>query len=104
MPLTELISRIRSAPRRAPCPRWGGRGRRQRVLHRRLHTLAYRRVAWLEGTYAEDQAHCRCCKYFRTGPLDVPPKAAYDATVRHAVHDRLLRDRLNVEQTEAARQ
>jgi hypothetical protein len=32
----------------------------------------------------------------------VPPKADYDATVRGAVLDRLLRDRLNVEQTKAA--
>jgi hypothetical protein len=104
MPLTELITRIRSAPRRAPCPSCGRRGRRKRVLHRRLHTLAYRRVAWLEVTYAEYQAQCRCCKYFRTWPLDVPPKAAYDATVRQAVLDRLLRDRLNVEQTKAAMQ
>jgi hypothetical protein len=36
--------------------------------------------------------------------LDVPPKADYDATVRQAVLDRLLRDRLNVEQTRAAMQ
>jgi hypothetical protein len=34
--------------------------------------------------------------------LDVPPKADYDATVRQAVLDRLLHDRLNVEQTKAA--
>jgi hypothetical protein len=32
----------------------------------------------------------------------VPQKADYDATVRQAVLDRLLRDRLNVEQTKAA--
>jgi hypothetical protein len=60
-------------------------------------------VAWLEVTYAEYQARCGCCKYFRTWPLDVPPKAGYDAAVRQAVLDRLLRDRLNVEQTKAAR-
>jgi hypothetical protein len=34
----------------------------------------------------------------------VPPKADYDASVRQAVLDRLLRDRLNVEQTKAAMQ
>jgi hypothetical protein len=34
----------------------------------------------------------------------VPPRADYDATVRQAVLDRLLRDRLNVEQTKAAMQ
>jgi hypothetical protein len=67
-----------------------------------VRTLAYRRVAWLEVTYAEYRARCGCCKYFRTWPLDVPPKADYDATVRQAVLDRLLQDRLNVEQTRAA--
>jgi hypothetical protein len=67
-----------------------------------LRTLAYRRVAWLEVTYAEYRARSGCRKYFRTWPLDVPAKAAYDAAVRQAVLDRLLRDRLNVAQTKAA--
>src|SRR5262249_44332184 len=53
---------------------------------------------------AEYQARCRCRKYFRTWPLDVPPKADYDTAVRQAVLDRLLRDRLNIEQTKAAMQ
>jgi hypothetical protein len=66
--------------------------------------LAYRQRAWLEVTYAEYRARCGCCKYFRTWPLDVPPKADYDAAVRQAVLDRLLRDRLNVEQARAAMQ
>jgi hypothetical protein len=102
--LSDLVSRIRRAPRRAPCPRCGRLGRRKRLLHRRVRTLAYRRVAWLEVTYAEYRARCGCCKYFRTWPLDVPPKADYDAAVRQAVLDRLLHDRLNVEQTRAAMQ
>jgi hypothetical protein len=100
--LPELVHRIRRAPRLAPCPTCGRRGRRKRILRRRVRTLAYHRVAWLEVTYAEYQARCGCRKYFRTWPLDVPPKADYDATVRQAVLDRLLRDRLNVEQTKAA--
>src|SRR5262245_44581690 len=102
--LPDLINRIRRAPARAPCPTCGHLGLRKRLLHRRVRTLAYRRVAWLEVTYAEYRARCGCCKYFRTWPLDVPPKADYDATVRQAVLDRLLRDRLNVEQTRAAMQ
>ena len=100
--LPDLIQRIRCAPRRAPCPSCGRRGHRKRLLHRRVRTLAYRRVAWLEVTYAEYRSRCGCCKYFRTWPLDVPPKADYDTTVRQAILDRLLRDRLNVEQTKAA--
>jgi hypothetical protein len=100
--LPELLKRIRRAPRRAPCPTCGRLGRRTRLLHRRVRTLAYRRVAFLRVTYAEYRARCTCCKYFRTWPLDVPPKADYDAAVRQAVLDRLLFDRLNVEQTKAA--
>jgi hypothetical protein len=100
----DLIKRIRRAPRRAPCPTCGRLGRRTRLLHRRVRTLAYRRVAWLEVTYAEYRARCGCRKYFRTWPLDVPPKADYDSAVRQAVLDRLLLDRLNVEQTKAALQ
>lgn len=34
--------------------------------------------------------------------MDVPQKADYDVTLRQAVLDRLLRDRLNIEQTKAA--
>jgi Transposase len=102
MLLPEVITRIRRAPRRAPCPTCGRRGRRKRIFRRRLRTLAYQRVAWLEVTYAEYQARCRCCKYFRTWPVDVPAKADYDGTVRQAVLDRLLRDRLNIEQAKAA--
>jgi hypothetical protein len=100
----ERITRIRCAPKHASCPTCGRRGHRKRLLHRRLRTLAYRRIAWLEVTYAEYQARCACCHSFRTWPLDVPPKADYDATVRQAVLDRLLHDRLNVEQTKAAMQ
>src|SRR5437660_11012810 len=102
--LPDLIHRIRRAPRCAPCPHCGRRGRRKRLRHRRVRTLAYRRVAWLEITYAEYRARCSCCKYFRTWPLDVPHKADYDARVRQAVLDRLVRDRLNVEQTRVAMQ
>jgi Transposase len=97
-----IIKRIRHAPRQARCPSCGRRGRRKRILHRRLRSLAYHQLAWLDVTYAEYQARCRCRKYFRTWPLDAPPKADYDTAVRQAVLDRLLRDRLNVEQTRAA--
>jgi hypothetical protein len=100
--LVQPITRLRRAPKRAPCPTCGRPARRKRILHRRLRTLAYQAVAWLEVTYGEYQARCGCRKYFRNWPLDVPQKADYDATIRAAVLDRLLRDRLNVEQTKAA--
>lgn len=101
---TPIIHRLRCAPKRAPCPSCGRLARRKRLLTRRLHSLAYHQPAWLLVTYGEYQARCSCCKFFRTWPLDVPPKADYDPSVRQAVLDRLLRDRLNVEQTKEAMQ
>jgi hypothetical protein len=98
----DIIRRIRCAPRRIPCPRCGRRASRKRILRRRVRSLAFQRGAWLEVTYGEYQARCGCRKYFRSWPLEVPPKADYDVTVRQAVLDRLLRDRLNVQQTLAA--
>src|SRR5262249_56874261 len=102
MLLPEVVTRIRCAPKHAPCPTCGRPGRRKRLLRRRVRTLAYQRVAWLEVTYAEYQARCRCRKYFRTWPLDGPPKADYDAAVRQAALDRLLPDRPNPHPTNAS--
>jgi hypothetical protein len=59
-------------------------------------------VAYLDVHYAEYQATCACCKFFRSWPLDVPAKAGYDGLVRAAVLDRILDDGLNVERTRQA--
>ena len=94
----------RCAPKTHPCPHCGRHGRRKRRLHRRIRSLAYRQEAWLDVHYAEYQARCSCCKFFRSWPLDVPAKADYDGLVRTAVLDRILEDGLNVERTRAALQ
>jgi hypothetical protein len=93
---------VRCAPRSHPCPTCGQQGRRKRHLTRRIRSLAFRQVAYLDVHYADYQARCACCKFFRSWPLDVPPKAGYDALVRQAVLDRMLDDGLNVERTRAA--
>src|SRR5262249_15717726 len=64
----------------------------------------YRHVAYLDVHYAEYQSRCRCCRFFRSWPLEVPPKSDYDALVRAAVLDRILDDGLNVQRTCAAMQ
>jgi hypothetical protein len=97
--LVPLVRVIRCAPKTHPCPDCGQRGRRKRSLHRRIHSLAYRQVAYLDVHYAEYRAQCRCCKYFRSWPLDVPAKADYDDRVRQAVLERILEDGLNVQRT-----
>jgi transposase-like protein len=95
---------VRCTPKTHACPHCGKHGRRKRSFCRRIRSLAYRQEAWIEVHYAEYRARCGCCKYFRSWPLDVPPKADYDAQVRDAVLDRVLEDGLNVERTLAAMQ
>jgi Transposase len=93
---------VRCAAKTHPCPTCGKRGRRQRTLHRRIRSLAYRQEAFLDVHYAEYKARCSCRKSFRSWPIDVPAKADYDELVRTAVLDRLLEDGLNVERTRAS--
>jgi hypothetical protein len=100
--LVPLVRVVRCAGKTHPCPHCGKRGRRKRPLHRRIRSLAYRQVAYLDVYYAEYEARCPCCKFFRSWPLDGPPKSDYDDLVRIAVLDRLLEDDLNVLRTIAA--
>jgi len=100
--LVPLVRAIHCAAKEHPCPHCGSKGVRVRRLRRRVRTLAYRRVAWLDIHYAEYESRCSCCKYFRSCPNGVQPKADYDDAVRQAVLDRLLEDGLNVERARAA--
>jgi hypothetical protein len=102
--LVPKVRVVRCAPKTHPCPNCGKRGHRQRTLHRRIRSLAYRQEAYLDVYYAEYEARCQCRKFFRSWPLDVPPKSDYDDSVRQAVLDRVLEDGLNVERTLAAMQ
>jgi hypothetical protein len=97
--LLQLVRVVRCANKTHPCPHCGKRGRRKRPLYRRIRSLAYRQVAYLDVYYAEYQARCGCCQFFRSWPIDSPPKSHYDDLVRTAVLDRLLEDGLNVLRT-----
>ena len=88
---------VHCAPKKAPCPKCGKRGRRKRTLTRTVRTVAYKQVAVLEITYGEYAAACDCCETFRNTPEGVAPKAKYDNKVRDLVLDRILRDGMNVE-------
>src|SRR3954464_14573471 len=101
---TPLVIPVRCAPKKAPCPECGRRGRRKRTVTRRVRTVAYKAVAYLEVTYGEYQACCDCRTTFRNTPEGVLPKAKYDNKVRDLVLDRILRDGLNIERaTESIR-
>ena len=91
---------VHCAPKKAPCPTCGKRGRRKRTLPpRRVRTVAYKAVVFLEITAGEYQAKCDCCTTFRNTPDGVLPRALYDNKVRDLVLERILKDGMNIERT-----
>ena len=97
---TPVVIPVHCAPKKAPCPNRGKHGRRKRKLPpRRVRTVAYKAVAFLEIIGGESQARCGCCKTFRNTPEDVLPRALYDNKVRDLVLERILDDGMSVEQT-----
>ena len=94
----------RNAPKTAPCPHCGQRGCRKDFHHRTVRSIAYKAVLLLHVTTAEYRATCACCTTFRTQIEGVEPKAHYDNKVREAVLDRVLDDRMTVQQIQHALQ
>ena len=95
----------RNAPKNAPCPHCGRCGRRKgRPRQRIVRSIAYKAVLLLHVTTAEYRAACGCCATFRTQIEGIEPKARYDNMVREAVLDRLLDDRMTVQQIQHALQ
>jgi hypothetical protein len=91
---------VHCAPKKVPCPKCGKPGRRKRILPpRRVRTIAYKAVAYLEITCGEYQARCDCCTTFRSSPDGVLPRAAYDNTVRDPVLERIIEDGMSIERT-----
>lgn len=89
---------VHCAPKKAPCPKCGRLGRRTRILPpRRVRTVAYRAIAYLEITGGEYRARCDCCTTFRSTPEGVLPRAAYDDTVRDLVLGRIIEDGMSIE-------
>src|SRR5512135_3135803 len=97
---TTVTLPVHCAPKKAPCPKCGKLGRRKRKLTpRRVRTVAYKAIAYLEITCGEYQARCDCCTTFRSTPEDVLPRALYDNKVRDLVLERILNDGMNIERT-----
>src|SRR5690242_9598653 len=89
---------VHCAPKKAPCPTCGRPGRRARILPpRRVRTVAYRAIAYLEITGGEYRARCDCCTTFRNTPDGILPRAAYDNKVRDLVLGRIIEDGMSIE-------
>lgn len=88
---------VRCCAKTAPGPTCGKRGRRKQVLPpRRVRTIAYKQVVYLEITAAEYYAKCGCCKTFPSHPEGVEPRCHYDNRVREAVLARIVEDRMSI--------
>ena len=97
---TPVVIPVHCAPKKAPCPKCGKHGRRKRKsAPRRVRTVAYKAVAFLEITCGEYQARCGCCTTFRNTPEGVLPRALYDNKVRDLVLERILDDGMSIERT-----
>src|SRR3954463_798954 len=95
---TTIVIPVRCAPKKAPCPTCGKLGRRKRILDpRRVRTVHYRAVAFLEIICGEYQARCGCCTTFRNSPEGVLPRALYDNKVRELVLERVIEDGMSIE-------
>jgi hypothetical protein len=89
---------VHCAPKKSPCPTCGQLGRRKRILSpRRVRTVAYKAIAYLEITCGEYDARCDCCTTFRSTPDGVLPRALYDNKVRDLVLERIIEDGMSVE-------
>jgi transposase-like protein len=96
---TPVVISVRAAPKKAPCPTCGRHGRRKRTFTRRVRTVAYKAVAFLDITGGEYQARCDCRATFRNSPEGVLPRALYDNKVRELVLGRVLKDGMSIERT-----
>ncbi len=96
---TPIVIPVHAAPKKAPCPNCGKLGRRKRTFTRKVRTVAFKKVAYLEITCGEYGVRCGCRKTFRNSPEGVLPRALYDNKVRDLVLDRVLHDGMSIERT-----
>ena len=96
---TPVVIPVHAAPKKAPCPNCGKRGRRKGTFTRRVRTVAFKKIAYLEITGGEYGAQCGCRKTIRNAPEGVLPRALYDNKVRDLVLDRILLDGMSIERT-----
>ncbi len=78
-----------------PCPQCETRGKRKRVLTRRVaHVAALHRRSWIDADVGVYQARCDCCKYFQAPIAGVPYRGRYSFEVRNTVANAVIRDRM----------
>lgn len=91
----DYVERHAIQPKYYPCPHCGQKGKRKRVLSRRVqHVAALYRRSWIEAEVGVYQARCKCCKVFQAAIPGVPYRGRYSYEVRNTVAHALIRDRM----------
>src|SRR4029450_6948911 len=82
-------------PKYYPCPQCGKKGKRKRVMTRRIpHVAVLHRRSWIVAGVGGDQARWAWWKYFQA-PIPVVPSRGRDSLeVRNTVANALIRDRM----------
>jgi Transposase len=92
---SDYVERQSVRPQYYPCPHCGQKGKRKRVLRRRVqHVAALYRRSWIEAEVGIYQARCTCCKFFQAAIAGVPYRGRYSYEVRNTVANALIRDRM----------
>jgi transposase len=91
----DYVERHAIKPKYYPCPHCGQKGKRKRVLTRRVgHVAALYRRSWIEAEVGVYQARCKCCQFFQAAIPGVPYRGRYSYEVRNTVANALIRDRM----------
>ena len=86
-------------PRYYPCSQCGKKGKRKRVIERRIpHVGALHRRSFIVAHVGVYQARCDCCKYFQAPIEGVPYNGRYSYEVRNTVANAIIRDRMLIGQ------
>ena len=82
-------------PQYYPCPPCGKKGKRKRVMTRRIpHVAVLYRRSWIVAEVGVYQARCAGCKSFQAPIPGVPSRGRYAYEVRNTVANALMRDRM----------
>lgn len=91
----DLIEWYQCHPKYYPCPQCGRKGKRQRVVTRRIrHLSAVHRRSWIVAQVGVYRARCDCRQYFQAPIPGVPVGGRYSLEVRNQIANALIRDRL----------
>ena len=82
-------------PKYYPCPQCGIKGKRKRVMTRRIaHVAALHRRSWMVAEVGVYKARCACRQYFQASIAGVPYRGRYSLAVRNTVANAVIRDRM----------